>query len=469
MRVDVFHPRKIPFVYVSPPFCEFIFSASGEVDIFLNTRNRRGLITGYTMNFIDGVYRLSWDTFPGALCYSVYKLVDELDPYSNYVLVAECITDNFIDLTDPGAYVVTAVDVDGETPFPEEPFIVSIPSGPDPCEGNQPPSGTGIEVDACKNAINMIDVSGANVDPDGYALEITAASADVGAVTFSGMTLTYTPPIDFYGDAQISYTVVDPCGASIANAVLVNVWDEPVFDVPDLTTCDDTPLDIDVGTLITVGDSQAFTISEASVDTGGSVSFDGTVITFTPEADFSGSVVVSYTVVGECGAAYSSTANVEVECVLCTLPSFGHPWVVNQLLSDSSGGETSSFTASGKSASWFASVSAGMGTRSTFMQADTLVINNTTGAPCTCQITTQMNFASNGYATVNVIMTGAGVNPAEVGNIVYNAAGTFTRDYTVPVGGTLRVQIGVYAGSLGLFPFVVAGSCGGSVQIGEVP
>ena len=129
MKTDVFHPRKIPFVYISPPVCDFIFSASSETEIFLNDRTQRGLISGLTISFVNGVYRLQWDTFPGALCYSVYKLVDELDPNSGYVLVSECVTDTFFDTTDPGVYAVTPIDPEGEGGYSDPVPTPNLPPG----------------------------------------------------------------------------------------------------------------------------------------------------------------------------------------------------------------------------------------------------------------------------------------------------------------------------------------------------
>jgi hypothetical protein len=108
--------RRPKIEYVCPALCEFPFSSSGTPIIVLEDIHKKhgptGLILGGTGNT-----RLSWDAYPGALCYTVYKAVDELDPFGPYQIVAECISDNFIDLDNfgDGVYRITAITLDGET------------------------------------------------------------------------------------------------------------------------------------------------------------------------------------------------------------------------------------------------------------------------------------------------------------------------------------------------------------------
>lgn len=113
--LDILWLRRPSLRYVSPGVCEASFSGSGSPLIVLDALARglgpTGLVLGGTGNF-----RLSWNNYPGALCFSVYKAVDELQPFGAYVLIAECITDNFIDLDafGPGTYRVTAITEEGE-------------------------------------------------------------------------------------------------------------------------------------------------------------------------------------------------------------------------------------------------------------------------------------------------------------------------------------------------------------------
>jgi len=116
--IDVLFLRRPKIDYISPPVCEVIFSSSSGPVIVLNPLTPQvyptGLVLGGTGGFI-----LSWNTYPGALCYSVYKSVNPDDAFGSYVIVAECIPNPTIDLESfgPGFYRVSAITPDGETPL----------------------------------------------------------------------------------------------------------------------------------------------------------------------------------------------------------------------------------------------------------------------------------------------------------------------------------------------------------------
>jgi hypothetical protein len=109
--------RRPSIDYISPAICEAAFSSSSGPIIVLNALDHLVTITGIVFGSTGHPHRLSWNRYPGALCYSVYKLVDELDPNGAYQLIAECISDEFIDLESEGTYKITAITPDGETPF----------------------------------------------------------------------------------------------------------------------------------------------------------------------------------------------------------------------------------------------------------------------------------------------------------------------------------------------------------------
>jgi hypothetical protein len=73
--------------------------------------------------------RFSWDVYPGALCYSIYKAVDALDPYGDYTIVAECVPDNdvILPVVDPsldcGWFVITSLTPEGETEISDPIYI----------------------------------------------------------------------------------------------------------------------------------------------------------------------------------------------------------------------------------------------------------------------------------------------------------------------------------------------------------
>lgn len=125
-EIDVIQARRVPLIYVCPPFCEIEFSSSSEPVIILNPLPRRRGPTGLTLSNSGGVETLSWNTVDGAICYNVYVVVNPEDPNSSYVLVAECITDPSVVIDDPGTYVVTVITLDGESD-PSDPITFEGP------------------------------------------------------------------------------------------------------------------------------------------------------------------------------------------------------------------------------------------------------------------------------------------------------------------------------------------------------
>lgn len=125
-------PRRLRLAYTSPPICEGDFSATGLNVISLQPLVVAAGPTGLIMEPYFGNYRLRWNTVPGALCYSIYRLADELNPFSPYILVAECIGGSDY-LVGPGCYCVTAITPEGETECsnqfctPAEPPLPPLP------------------------------------------------------------------------------------------------------------------------------------------------------------------------------------------------------------------------------------------------------------------------------------------------------------------------------------------------------
>ncbi len=193
-------PRRIPLRYVSPAICDAEFSSTGFTSISLNELARLRKPSGPIIDG-SGSGRFSWDTYPGAICYSVYRAVDEVDPFGDYILVAECITDTFYDATETGWYVYTVLTPDGETP-PSDPIFVSVTPPP-------PPPLPVVTVEATDDA---------------------AAFGDTGVFTVTRTESTAEPLTVLYeltGDAEngVNYefltgAVVIPAGQSTATVVI---------------------------------------------------------------------------------------------------------------------------------------------------------------------------------------------------------------------------------------------------------
>lgn len=144
-QIEYLYSRRVAINYVSPAACEILFSSTAEPVIVLEPFAVQTGPTGLILSPFGSGFRLSWDAYPGAICYSVYKAVDELDPYGDYELIAECITDPFLDVDDNDEiYRIEVITPEGTTPLspPAVPPIVPPPPTPDgcvPCVDAPPP------------------------------------------------------------------------------------------------------------------------------------------------------------------------------------------------------------------------------------------------------------------------------------------------------------------------------------------
>jgi len=108
--LDTLFSRRPKIRYVSPPICGLIQSptSSGAPAVSLETISPLGTVHYF---FTDG--GLTWDSYPGAICYNVYR--SNLGSTS-FLGIVECGPQQILPV-DPGCYVVTGVTQDGETPF----------------------------------------------------------------------------------------------------------------------------------------------------------------------------------------------------------------------------------------------------------------------------------------------------------------------------------------------------------------
>lgn len=104
--LDLLWLRIPPINYVCPPVCEFIFSGSSGSVIVLDSHPTLGKVTGATVTDLT----LTWDEFPCAICYTVYK---EAASPGVYEIFAECIQAP-VTIT-PGCYRVSAITREGES------------------------------------------------------------------------------------------------------------------------------------------------------------------------------------------------------------------------------------------------------------------------------------------------------------------------------------------------------------------
>lgn len=115
-NIDVLLLRRPKWDYVSPAVCDVDFSSSSSPVIVLEDISKLRAPSGLILGGAGG-FRLSWNAYPTALCFSIYKAVDCDNPNGDYEILAECVQDTFYDLPDGVEcyYRVTAITPDGES------------------------------------------------------------------------------------------------------------------------------------------------------------------------------------------------------------------------------------------------------------------------------------------------------------------------------------------------------------------
>ncbi|WP_155847504.1 cadherin-like domain-containing protein, partial [Asticcacaulis sp. AC402] len=147
----------------------------------------------------------------------------------------------------------------------------------------------------------VIDIADliSDVDNSDDELTITAESED-GTISIDGTEITFTPDADFQGSTTITYTVEDEDGETdtgTLSVIIENTNDAPTADDFDGgTTEEETAIVLDVADHIADIDPGAdLEVTEAESDNG-TVTINGTELTFTPADDFYGEATITYTV-----------------------------------------------------------------------------------------------------------------------------------------------------------------------------
>ncbi len=187
---------------------------------------------------------------------------------------------------------------------------------------NDAPNATAVTLIASdENSTRIITeaelLTGAS-DPDASAvLEITDLTLTSGnglLVDNGDGTWTYTPDFNDSSEVTFDYTVSDGVLTATASAGLdlLPVDDAPVAADGVGTTDEDNATVIDVASLITEQDGDSIEVSASVAPEQGTVSVDGTEITFTPAENFFGEATITYTVTDVTGAALSDEGTITV-------------------------------------------------------------------------------------------------------------------------------------------------------------
>ena len=174
-----------------------------------------------------------------------------------------------------------------------------------------PDSATILE-DAVTTNINVLSN---DTDPENDSLTISDASTNTGSVLVAGSNLAYTPEADFNGQAVINYTLSDgtDTASGVLNITVTPVNDSPVANPDTATINEDSSTTVNVVANDTDTEGDSLTITTVSADSG-SATIVANQIQYTPQADYNGTAVVTYTV-SDGEAATSATLNITINSV----------------------------------------------------------------------------------------------------------------------------------------------------------
>ncbi|WP_341218465.1 Ig-like domain-containing protein, partial [Neptunomonas phycophila] len=184
---------------------------------------------------------------------------------------------------------------------------------------NDNPTTTGESATTDEDTPVTVDVLANDSDVDGDTLSVDSATAANGTVAINpDGTITYTPNANFTGSDTITYTVSDGNGGT--SSAIVNVTVDPINDAPttageSATTDEDTPVTVDVLANDSDVDGDTLTVDSATAGNGTvAINPDGT-ITYTPNANFTGSDTITYTVTDGNGGTATATVAVTINAV----------------------------------------------------------------------------------------------------------------------------------------------------------
>jgi len=150
-------------------------------------------------------------------------------------------------------------------------------------------------------------------DIDGDALTVVNLGMPAhGTVTTNGVTVTYTPTLNFIGDDAFAYTMRDPGGLQATARITVTVGgvnDPPVAVDDAFTTNEDTPLTLTVLGNDSDPDGQTPFLSAVGTPSLGQVTLAGAALRYTPTLNLHGTDTFTYTI---SDGALSDTATVVV-------------------------------------------------------------------------------------------------------------------------------------------------------------
>ncbi|MEJ7598941.1 MAG: Ig-like domain-containing protein [Kofleriaceae bacterium] len=177
-------------------------------------------------------------------------------------------------------------------------FMCALAACGDNIQGFTPPVLAGLQLTTDEDT----PVS-TTVDATGGAgtLSLTATDPEHGGVTIEGLRITYTPEADYNGSDAFSVTVSDGAQTVTAQASvsITAVNDAPVAVADTFAAAEDVASMFAHSAVLendTDVDDDPLTVTSVANPSVGTVTTTGTVITFTPPANFVGAATFEYTI-----------------------------------------------------------------------------------------------------------------------------------------------------------------------------
>ena len=175
---------------------------------------------------------------------------------------------------------------------------------------NDPPVANADSAATNEDTAVTVNVADNDTDIDNDALFVeSAGGAAHGTVTPNGAAITYTPEADWFGADSFVYTISDGHGGTATSSVSVIVTpvnDPPVAVNDEATTDEDTAVTVNLTANDTDVDEDSLSVVSVGSAGHGSVMYDGSSVTYTPDANWYGTDAFGYTISGSSD-----------KCVLC--------------------------------------------------------------------------------------------------------------------------------------------------------
>jgi large repetitive protein len=184
---------------------------------------------------------------------------------------------------------------------------------------NDDPSATNDSATTDEDTSVNINVLANDSDVDGDPLTVLSVTQGAhGTVTNNGSDVSYSPAANYNGSDSFSYTVSDGHGGTATANVSVTIHatnDTPVAVDDSATTDEDTNVNINVLGNDSDVDGDSLSVSAVTQGAHGTVTNNGSNVTYAPAANFNGSDSFSYTISDGNGGTATATVHVTINQV----------------------------------------------------------------------------------------------------------------------------------------------------------